>query len=110
MSPIRIAILATDGVFAATLMQARDFFHMAGLRHSKQQGLGPTSAFQIRVISPDGQAVTSFSEAVIPVDGHLGEAEVIILPAFWGDFDALCQRCPEVLPWLRERHAAPACR
>ena len=106
MSPIRIAILATDGVFAATLMQARDFFHMAGLRHSKQQGLGPTSAFQIRVVSPDGQAVTSFSEAVIPVDGHLGEAEVIILPAFWGDFDALCQRCPEVLPWLRERHAA----
>ena len=79
MSPIRIAILATDGVFAATLMQARDFFHMAGLRHSKQQGLGPTSAFQIRVVSPDGQAVTSFSEAVIPVDGHLGEAEVIIL-------------------------------
>ena len=106
MSPIRIAILATDGVFAATLMQARDFFHMAGLRHSKQQGLGPTSAFQIRVVSPDGQAVTSFSEAVIPVDGHLGEAEVISLPAFWGDFDALCQRCPEVLPWLRERHAA----
>ena len=106
MSPIRIAILATDGVFAATLMQARDFFHMAGLRHSKQQGLGPTSAFQIRVVSPDGQAVTSFSEAVIPVDGHLGEAEVIILPAFWGDFDALCRRCPEVLPWLRERHAA----
>ena len=34
MSPIRIAILATDGVFAATLMQARDFFHMAGLRFS----------------------------------------------------------------------------
>ena len=106
MPPTRIAILATDGVFAATLMQARDFFHMAGMRHGKQQGLGAGSAFQIRVLSPDGLAVTSFSEALIPVDGALDDAEVIILPAFWGDFDVLCQRYPQVIPWLRERHAA----
>lgn len=108
MSPIRIAILAIDGVFAATLMQARDFFHMAGIRHSKQQGLELKSVFQTRIVSPDGASVTSFSEAVVAVDGGLDSADVIILPAFWGDFDALRGRHPQVMTWLREQHAAGA--
>lgn len=104
----RICILATEGVFAATLMQARDFFHMAGLRYSKQQGLDHATNFQIRVVSPDGQDATSFSQANIQVDGALEAADVIILPAFWGDFDELRQRYPQIIPWLREQHAAGA--
>ncbi|MWV16518.1 helix-turn-helix domain-containing protein [Pseudomonas sp. L-22-4S-12] len=104
----RICILATEGVFAATLMQARDFFHMAGLRYSKQQGLDQATNFQIRVVSPDGLDVTSFSQANIQVDGALEAADVIILPAFWGDFDELRQRHPQIIPWLREQHAAGA--
>ena len=104
----RICILATEGVFAATLMQARDFFHMAGLRYSKQQGLDQATNFQIRVVSPDGQDVTSFSQANIQVDGVLEAADVIILPAFWGDFDELRQRYPQIIPWLRAQHAAGA--
>lgn len=104
----RICILATEGVFAATLMQARDFFHMAGLRYSKQQGLDQATNFQIRVVSPDGQDVTSFSQANIQVDGALEAADVIILPAFWGDFDELRQRYPQIIPWLRQQHAAGA--
>lgn len=106
--PTRIAILATDGVFAATLMQARDFFHMAGMRYSKQHGLDTATNFLIRVVSPDGQSVTSFSQANIQVDGPLESADVIILPAFWGDFDELRQRHPHVTTWLREQHAAGA--
>ena len=102
----RICILATEGVFAATLMQARDFFHMAGLRYSKQQGLDQATNFQIRVVSPDGQDATSFSQANIQVDGPLENADVIILPAFWGDFDQLVQRYPQIAAWLRQRHAA----
>lgn len=104
----RICILATEGVFAATLMQARDFFHMAGLRYSKQQGLDQATNFQIRVVSPDGQDATSFSQANIQVDGPLENADVIILPAFWGDFDELRQRYPQIIPWLRQQHAAGA--
>lgn len=104
----RICILATEGVFAATLMQARDFFHMAGLRYSKQQGLDQATNFQIRVVSPDGLDVTSFSQANIQVDGALEAADVIILPAFWGDFDELRQRYPQIIPWLRQQHAAGA--
>ena len=45
----RVSILATEGVFASTLMQAKDFFHMASLRYGKQQGLG------LRVIVGRGQ-------------------------------------------------------
>ncbi|WP_160493726.1 GlxA family transcriptional regulator [Pseudomonas sp. L-22-4S-12] len=81
---------------------------MAGLRYSKQQGLDQATNFQIRVVSPDGLDVTSFSQANIQVDGALEAADVIILPAFWGDFDELRQRHPQIIPWLREQHAAGA--
>ena len=64
-----VGIVAIDGVFASTLMQAKDFFHMASLRHGKQQGLGLQPAFRTRILSPDGQPVRSFSGDSIAVDG-----------------------------------------
>jgi hypothetical protein len=50
-------------------MQAKDFFHMAGLRFGKQEGLGLTPLVQIRLVSPDGKPVTAFSGDVLAVDG-----------------------------------------
>ncbi len=101
----RVSILATDGVFASTLMQAKDFFHMASLRYGKQQGLGLAPAFEIHLVSPDGKAIRSFSDVLIPVDGPPDAADLIILPTFWDDFDALSQRHPQVLDWLQQQHA-----
>ena len=104
-----VSILATPGVFASTLMQARDFFHMAALRHGKQLGLGVVPTFSVRLVSPDGLPAASFSEVQIPVESALDEqAQLIILPAFWDDFDALCLRYPQIIDWLRRRHAAGA--
>lgn len=102
----RVSILATDGVFASTLMQAKDFFHMAGIRYARQQGLGDQPPFEIRLVSPDGQPVNSFSNVRVPVDGGLEACDVIILPAFWDDFDALRRRYPQVLDWLRRQHTS----
>lgn len=102
----QVSILAIEGVFASTLMQAKDFFHMASLRFGKLQGKGLTPAFQTRLVSPDGLPVESFSDVRIPVDGPLDDAQIIILPTFWGDFDTLRSRYPQVCDWLRERHAA----
>ncbi len=102
----RVAILAIEGVFASTLMQAKDFFHMASLRYGRQLGLGLTPAFDIHLVSPDGQSVPSFSDVVLPVSGGLEPADIIILPAYWGDFDVLCQRHPQIFTWLRKQHAA----
>ncbi|WP_280285944.1 GlxA family transcriptional regulator [Pseudomonas sp. BN415] len=79
---------------------------MASLRFGKLQGKGLTPAFQIHLVSPDGRPADSFSEVQLPVDGPLDDAEIIIIPAFWGDFDALLARYPQVCGWLRERHAA----
>ncbi|MBO3277603.1 GlxA family transcriptional regulator [Pseudomonas schmalbachii] len=79
---------------------------MASLRHGRQQGLGLVPSFETRIVSPDGQPVTSFSGGQIAVDGPLDEAEIVILPSFWGDFDTLLSLYPQVLPWLRERHAS----
>ena len=61
----RVSILATDGVFASMLMQARDFLHMASLRFGKQEGLGLTPLLQTRLVSPDGQPVHTFSGDVL---------------------------------------------
>ena len=55
----QVSILAIEGVFASTLMQAKDFFHMAAVRYGKLQGKGLTPAFDIRLVSPDGQPVDS---------------------------------------------------
>lgn len=104
----RVSILAIDKVFASTLMQAKDFFHLASLRYSKQLGLGLQPMFEICLVSPDGKPVDSFSNVQVPVDSGLVDADVIILPAFWEDFDNLQQRYPQVLPWLREQHARGA--
>lgn len=102
----RVSILATEGVFASTLMQAKDFFHMAGVRYAKQQGLGHEPPFEIHLVSPDGQPVDSFSNVRVPIDSGLQDCDVIILPAFWSDFRALSTRHPQVLQWLRNQHAA----
>nr|MBF0683703.1 GlxA family transcriptional regulator [Pseudomonas sp.] len=99
-----ISILATEGVFASTLLHAKDFFHMASLRHGKQLGL-ETPAFETQLVSPDGQPVETFSGTRIAVDAALGETDIVILPAFWGNFDALCRQYQPVLPWLRQCHA-----
>ncbi len=104
----RVSILAIDGIFASTLMQAKDFFHLASLRYGKQLGQGFKPAFQTRLVSPDGKEVRSFSDVVIPVDGVLEHSDIIILPAFVEDFDTLRERYPQILPWLREQHARGA--
>nr|WP_162470437.1 GlxA family transcriptional regulator [Pseudomonas mendocina] len=78
---------------------------MAGIRYARQQRLGDQPPFEILLVSPDGQPVNSFSNVRVPVDSGLEACDVIILPAFWDDFDALSRRYPQVLDWLRRQHA-----
>ncbi|WP_043238592.1 GlxA family transcriptional regulator, partial [Stutzerimonas azotifigens] len=104
----QISILATDGVFASTLMHAKDFFHMAGLRDAKRLGHDASPLLDTRLVSPGGRPVNTFSGTALEVEADLGEADIIVLPAFWGDFDQLCQRYPGVPAWLRQQHARGA--
>lgn len=106
----QVAILATDGVINTTLAQARDFFHMASLRQGRHQGLGLSPAFRTVTVAPGSPAVIAFSEERIAIESTLDAAhpELIVLPAFWGDFDELLERYPEVVPWLRREHARGA--
>jgi transcriptional regulator GlxA family with amidase domain len=106
--PRRIHILAIDRVFATTAMQPKDLFHLAELRHGRLPDAHPESLLDTCLVSPGGRAATTFSGVVLPVDGDLGDAEVIILPAFGGDFDSLKARYPRVIPWLRAQHARGA--
>lgn len=103
----RVSILVIDGVFASTAMQAMDQFQMASQRINRHQS--PDASFLTRLVSPDGETVQGFGD--VPVAVHSGlddEAEVIVLPAFWGDFDQLSLKYPQIIPWLQRRHAAGA--
>lgn len=102
----RVGILAVDSVFASTLLQAQDFFHMASLRFGKRQGLGLTPTFQTVLLSPDGQPVHSFSGTQIPVDGALQPCDLIILPSFAEEITHCLERHRQVLPWLQECYQA----
>ena len=104
----RVAILATDQVFASTLMQAKEFFHLASLRHGRELGLGLVPTFETLLVSANGQPVQTFSGTSLAVDGKLEDADLIILPAFWNDFDQAAAKAPQVLPWLRQQHARGA--
>lgn len=101
----RICILLTEGAFASTVMQAKDFFHMASLRLGKSRGQGLHPALEVLLVSPDGSPINSFSNVPISADSALCDAEVIILPAFSDHLEPLQQRYPEVLDWLRAQHA-----
>ncbi|PAU88550.1 AraC family transcriptional regulator [Pseudomonas sp. WN033] len=110
-TPLRqVAILATDGVIASTLMQAKDFFHMASLRDGRQRGLGLTPGFRTSIVAADDQPVTSFSQDRLTIEATIDalHPQLIVLPAFWGDFDQLLERYPGVPAWLRREHARGA--
>lgn len=104
----RVSILAIDTAFASALMQVKDFFHLACLRFGRQMGVGPQPMFDIHLVSPDGRPVDSFSAVQIPVDGGLGDADLILLPPFAEHFETLSVRYPQVPAWLREQHARGA--
>ncbi|MGV8604845.1 GlxA family transcriptional regulator, partial [Pseudomonas aeruginosa] len=78
---------------------------MASLRHGKKQGLGLQPTFSTRILSPDGQPERSFSGDSIAVDGPLAACDIVVMPDFWGDFDALERRYTQIVTWLRRRHA-----
>ncbi len=106
----QVAILATDCTIASTVMQAKDFFYMASLNDGRQRGLGLTPSFSTLIAAPDDRPATSFSQDPLPVQTRIDQTapQLIILPAFWGDFDALLARYPTVIPWLKNAHAAGA--
>lgn len=98
----QIVILATDGVIGATLTMARDVFHMAALRSQ-----GPDQPqLEIR-IAGETPAATGFSGELLPIDAALTTLQpaLIILPAFWADFDTLLQTHAQLPDWLAHQHA-----
>ncbi|MEH6564152.1 MAG: helix-turn-helix domain-containing protein [Halopseudomonas sp.] len=106
----QVVILATDCTIASTVMHAKDFFYMASLNDGRLRGLGLTPSFTTLIAAPDERPALSFSQDVFPTQACLEQTEpqLIILPAFWGNFDELLARYPGVLPWLRQAHARGA--
>ncbi len=104
----RVAILVTTNVFASTLMQAKDFFHLASLRYGRELGLGLVPAYETSLVSAGGEGAQTFSGTRMDAEGALADADVIILPAFWGEFSTTSPETTQVLPWLRQQHAQGA--
>jgi len=105
-----VVVLATNCTIASTVMQAKDFFYMASLNDGRQRGIGLKPGFSTLLVAPDERPVTAFSQDPLPIQAQLNQVkpQLIILPAFWGNFDDLLTQYPNVLPWLRNAHAAGA--
>src|SRR5690606_40240840 len=87
------------------VIHAHDLYNQPSMRNGKQLDVDLRPAFDTLLVSPDGAPAQTFSGTSIAVDGALGATDIVILPAFWGNFDELCRKYAQVLPWLRQCHA-----
>ncbi|HAX43497.1 MAG TPA: helix-turn-helix domain-containing protein [Bryobacteraceae bacterium] len=71
---------------------------------------GQRRRFRVRIVSPDGQLFTCGNRIPVNPDCAVSEdpvAPVVILPELWlGPDETLSGRYPEVIEWVRRRHAA----
>jgi transcriptional regulator GlxA family with amidase domain len=112
----KVAIVATPGCIGSTVHGVLDVFACANVCAS--QRTAHALPFEVRVASPDGQAVSGYNRRMIEVDGDLSVAkdcDVILLapimPAL-SNADAIAskiERLRDVTIWLRARAGTAAC-
>ncbi|MFK7802814.1 MAG: GlxA family transcriptional regulator [Anaerolineae bacterium] len=77
-----ITLLAFDQCYTSGVTTMLDVFHVANrLWQRRQPGAGPI--FDWRVVSPDGEPVTTTSRLLLPVDGSInsvGSTDMLIIP------------------------------
>lgn len=113
---VTVAILAADGCIGSTVHGLIDAFACANACVA-ERAPRPVS-FAVRVVSPDGASVRSYSGRTIDADGDLGAAagaDIILfapvmpstLPA--ADVDSRLQTLQSLLPWLRQQSENGSC-
>ncbi len=98
-----ITSVVFDSCLSLSLGLTQDVFYYASLLQKKYLGEG----FEIFLASVDGEDVSSFSGMAIQVQGGLkdiGQTDLVILHACWGDIDVMLEKNQGILKQLRQWH------
>jgi len=113
-SPIDTVIVAVPETAGSALYGMLDVLLAAGtIWPTLVRDSDPEQLFQVRILSPDGQAFACGNG--IPVRPDLAVADdprpaIVILPELWlGPDEHLHGRYPELMDWIRRCHRAGAC-
>lgn len=97
---IRVALMIYDGAWASTIYQSLDLFQSANLRQMTQH-------FSSDIVTPTPNPIRSFSGRTLAGDVHVGATDhydLIILSHYWGKFEILAKRSPQLVPWLQKQY------
>jgi len=101
----RVALLSYDGAWESSLSSAPDLFQSINLRQTRQH-------FSWEMVTPSQDAVQVYSGTPLigtySIDTDSVEDErtfdLILIAHFWGDFDLLIKKYPQIAPWLRSQY------
>jgi len=105
-----VTLLAEHNCVSSSIAGALDAFGIANLWWLYMGGAEPV--FDLRLATLDGGAVTAAGGLPLHPKCSIhetGEADVVILPAFFPPFDLRTDRIQALCEWLRERHANGEC-
>ncbi len=100
----RVAVLALDGCMASAVLGVVDAFGIANLW--SRTAAGGALRLEARVVSPGARTARGFGGFPIQASGGLDASDVAIVPPLIEDPEKALGAHPEVVPWLRARHAA----
>ncbi|MCB2185624.1 MAG: helix-turn-helix domain-containing protein [Deltaproteobacteria bacterium] len=107
--PHKVAVVALEGALASTVTGPLDIFGQAGVLWNHISETTPRPWFQVGLVSPSGGPVTCQGGLRLIPHGGLDaahDADLVIISA--GSLERLGAEHRELIPWLRERHAAGA--
>ncbi len=106
----QIALLSYDGAWESSISSAPDLFQSINLRQT-------THYFNWEIVTPTDKAVQVYSGTLMTgtysIDaGSANESSVsnervfdlILIAHFWGDFEQLVNKYPQIAPWLRSQY------
>lgn len=107
----QVVIIAMQGSWAGSIGLVKDLLCVAGMlwQPKYQNGLHPY--FNIDIASVDGKPVSCFHNTPVVADKALAEvekADLVIVPAIWGNPEQMVLDNAAVINWLREQHEAGA--
>lgn len=101
----QVALLCYDGAWESSLSSAPDLFQSINLRQT-------THSFSWEIVTPTDESVQVYSGASMTgtysIDnGSVNDKRVfdlILVAHFWGDFEQLINKYPQIAPWLRSQY------
>lgn len=111
--PVEVLLVAIPETAGSALYGMLDVLAATGsLWQTLLRSGGGRQCFRVRIVSPDGRLFTCGNGIPVNPDFGVGDdpsAPVVVVPEIWlGPDEALSGRYPQLIEWIRRRHAEGA--